>query len=143
MKRTLFWPTMHADITEFVQGCVACQRCKHGKPSKQGHMMSICPQIPFSLVSMDIYGPLPVTSGTKMRYVLSIMDQFTRWVVLVPLQKIDAETVAQAFVDHWLSFYGTPDLLVMDSGSNFKSSFFTELNRLLGVEVHAFPAMSQ
>ena len=68
-------------------------------------------------------GPLPVTlQGNK--YILTFQDDLSKYVVAVPIEKQDAETVARAFVEKIVLQYGTPQILQTDQGANFKSKVF-------------------
>ena len=143
LARHLYWPCMQADVEEFVGGCLACLRSKTSKPTKNGASVRVIPEKPLSVVGMDVYGPLP-PSKEGYKYVLTIIDHFSRFVRFVPLKDVDKVSVANAFFKEWISaFGGFPELVTFDAGSNFKSSFFLELGRLLGIKMHPFPAESQ
>jgi len=56
---------------------------------------------------MDILGPLPTTfSGNK--YLLVIVDCFTKWVEVFPLKNIRAKTVSEIFLNQVISRHGVP-----------------------------------
>lgn len=54
----------------------------------------------FSHVHIDLIGPLPVSQD--YRYCLTAIDRFTRWLEVIPLHDIKADTVANAFVTGWI-----------------------------------------
>ncbi|GBM18796.1 Retrovirus-related Pol polyprotein from transposon 412 [Araneus ventricosus] len=83
-------------------------------------------------MALDILGSFPVTTRGN-RYVLILMDYFTKWpeAILIPDQ--EASTVAEVLVRTWISHYGVPMILHSDQGTNFNSSLFTELCKLLGI----------
>ena len=82
---------------------------------------------------MDIMGPQPLSNGNN-RYVLVIQDYFSKWVEAYPLPDQDAETVAQVFVEQFVSHWGVPMQIHTDQGSNFESKLFHELCNLLGID---------
>jgi len=62
---------------------------------------------PFERVQMDILGPLPIfTSGN--RYLLIIVNCFSKWVEAFPLKNIRAKTVAEVFCSQVVSRHGVP-----------------------------------
>lgn len=67
------------------------------------------------------------------RYACTMIDRATRWVEVVPLEDITAETVADAFVQHWISKFGVPLKLTTDRGAQITSKLFEQLSRILGV----------
>ena len=79
---------------------------------------------------IDLVGPLPTSQG--FTYLLTCVDQFTRWPEAVLIKDISAETVAQAFVSSWVARFGVPSTITTDRGSQFESSLWTQLMRLLG-----------
>ena len=53
---------------------------------------------PFEVIALDIMGPLPLTArGNK--YTLVVGDDFSKWVEILPLQDMRAETVADLLVE--------------------------------------------
>ncbi|GBM00130.1 Retrovirus-related Pol polyprotein from transposon 412 [Araneus ventricosus] len=83
-------------------------------------------------MALDILGPLPVTTKGN-RYVLVLMDYFTKWPEVIPIPDQEASTLAEELVRAWISRYGVPMILHSDQGTNFNSALFTELCKLLGI----------
>jgi hypothetical protein len=73
-------------------------------------------------VTMDVLAPLP-TSSNGHKYILFISDRFTKLTVAIPIADKTASTVAQAFVDRWMLYFGMPIVLLTDNGRNFSSKF--------------------
>ena len=67
-------------------------------------------------------GQFPSESG--YRYILTIIDRYSRFVSAIPLQEITAITVSNALVTNRVSIFGVPSSVTTDRGSNFESRIF-------------------
>ena len=124
------WPSMSKDIKEWARTCLACQQSKihrhnHTTPSKIP-----IPDSRFEHVHIDIVGPLPPSKS--FRYLLTMIDRFTRWPEAIPLQDCTANTVAKMFFTHWVARFGAPRLITTDQGSQFEAQLFDTLTKLIG-----------
>jgi cleavage and polyadenylation specificity factor subunit 1 len=125
------WPHMHRDITNWVRTCTACQTSKVQQHTRAPLQQFPTPEARFAHVHIDIVGPLPLSRGFS--YVLTMIDRFTRWVEVVPIQDMTAETCARAFLAQWISRFGVPQALTSDRGPQFTSDCWSQLMLLLGL----------
>ena len=94
-----YWPTMNKDVVNWVKSCKECSRKKNPvKPIRAQLIPMPVPSFPFERIGTDILGPLPRCKGSANRYVLVFVDFFTKYVELVAIPDMTAETVAWAFV---------------------------------------------
>ncbi|GBO03462.1 Retrovirus-related Pol polyprotein from transposon 412 [Araneus ventricosus] len=77
-------------------------------------------------------GPLPVTTKGN-RYVIVLIDYFTKWPEAIPFTDLEVSSVAEELVRTWISRYLLPMIFHSDQGTNFISTLFTELCILLGI----------
>jgi hypothetical protein len=82
--------------------------------------------------SIDVVGPLnPSQNGN--RYILTIQDEQSKFLVAMPLKQQTAEDVARAFVENVVLIFGVPQQLLSDLGSNFISETFRNMCKLLRI----------
>jgi transposase InsO family protein len=127
------WPALRADCKKWTQSCQHCQRAKVSRHVQSPLGNFSLPNERFQHIHADIIGPLPTVNS--FRYCLTVIDRFTRWPEVYPLQDITTETVAQAFLMAWISRFGSPIRLTTDRGSQFTSSLWLRLSKLFGFEL--------
>ena len=72
------------------------------------------------MITTDIAGPLKETEhGNK--YFIEVIDHFTKFIQVYPMQRIQAEDVAQILVDKWMMIFGIPESLLSDGGTQYRS----------------------
>jgi hypothetical protein len=54
--------------------------------------------------------------------------------VLVPLKRIDAETIAEKMFHRWISIFGAPKIIHSDRGANFESEVFKQQCELMNIK---------
>ena len=121
---------MHRDVTRLSKSCIDWQNSKVSRHNHLSPAHFVSPDGRFKHIHMDLVGPLPNSDGFK--YCLTMIDRFSRWPEAVPLPNIEALTVCRAFVDTWISRYGSPETLATDQGSQLISRLFTALLQLTG-----------
>ena len=133
MRHRVHWKGMQQDLIEYVGDCKSCKLGKATPNKREGFLKLFEATKPFEVVHLDLVGPLPVTKSGN-RYVLTMMDRFSRMIKLVPVPVQTASCVAMAFRTNWLLQYGTPDKILTDRGSNFTGLIFNILRKLQGFE---------
>ena len=124
-----FWPKMAKDIALHVDQCSVCNAHKGSSLPHQPVLQYPKPSQPWERVSMDILGGLTTTEKSN-RYLLVIIDTFTRYCELVPVPNKSAVVVALAFKCRILDRYGCPKYLVTDNGGEFNNALLIELCKI-------------
>lgn len=128
-----YWPGMDEDINVLIRQCLQCQQTKNKPPFDKAPFQPTLVGEPFERVAMDISGPFHVSKHGH-RYILAIIDYFSKFPVLIPLKRTDAETIARKFFKHWIALFGAPIIIHTDRGTNFESDLLKELCLLMGIK---------
>ncbi|GFX32226.1 retrovirus-related Pol polyprotein from transposon 412 [Trichonephila clavipes] len=133
VRERFCWGKVRADVEQWCKSCDACSARKGPKIRSRGKLHRYNVGAPFERIAFDILGPLPRTaSGNK--YLLVVIDYFTKWPEVYPIPDQEAPTVAEAVVQHWISRYGVPLQIHSDQGRNFVSAVLKGVCELLGID---------
>ena len=91
------------------------------------------PPYAWHTLGMDYIGPLPL-SNKGNRFILSIIDYFTKYPIAIPLRSQRAEELIQAFRANVVRDHGAPRVLISDQGTSFVSEAFQTFLKTLGIE---------
>ena len=113
---------MHQQVAAYVGRYEVCDRVRSS-------FNNLSPQLkPLPIMgldyrwSLDFAGPLlPTPRGAK--YVLVMVEHFSKWIELVALSQNSSELAAAAFLDRVLVRFGAPTKVLTDQGREFLGSF--------------------
>ena len=128
-----YWPCMQVAIKDYVAKCQVCNVHKGVTAVPLPVLRYPTPTYPWERVSMDILGGFSM-SVRGYRYLLVIVDAFTRYCELVPLRDKSAKSVANAFKERILDRHNAPSVLVTDNGTEFQNEILQELCRVYGIK---------
>jgi transposase InsO family protein len=120
IKEQYYFPKMEAQTREWIKSCKTCQEFNVNNQRKKTNMKKTWVSRPFQVLSID---PVPrdeTSSGN--RYLLVILDNFTKLVKLVPIKNREASTIGQAIKDNWIRYYVPPECICTDHDSSFASA---------------------
>lgn len=138
-----FWfPNMRQFVKKYISHCVVCLLHKKVPRSPLQPIVSWTkPSVPFDTIHVDALGPLPESNGYK--YVLILVDAFTKYCFLYAMYRQDSAELRKAFTNA-ISMFGTPRLIVCDRGRMFDSAEFGEWASNFGIQLHFItPEMHQ
>jgi len=133
MNDFVWWPHMRADIVRYITSCTLCQRAKKYRQQSVLPRSVAVSSSPFSLVGLDIMGPLPTTMHGNS-YVLTMVDHFTRFGDAVALKDTESLTIASAVISMWICKYGLFDVMVSDNGVQLVSDIAKYIYKQLGIK---------
>jgi hypothetical protein len=117
IKRDYWWKGMTKHISKWISACTPCKRRKTPRPMKSGTPKSISAPYPGHTWSIDIQGPLPVTSTGK-RYLLTMQCLCSRYPIAEPVPDVRASTLCDAIFKRLLCVHGRPAKMLTDRGRN-------------------------
>ena len=132
LRARFFWVGQRLDVKRWCESCPTCQSKKGPSVKRRAPMKQYNVGYPGERVAIDVLGPLPESSSGN-RYLLVLMDYFTKWPEAYALPNQEATTVATAMLQGFVSRFGIPHELHSDQGRNFESAVFKGMCDMLGV----------
>ena len=128
LKINYYWKSMKSDISKFINNCEICQRTKYNrKPPDQPLVLTETPSKPFEILHLD-------TLTVEKQNFLVIIDKFSKYGQALP-HFGTAISVCQNLV-HFFSFFGVPQQIVTDNGTEFKNEVLNDLLKTHNIKIH-------
>ena len=133
----VWWPKMKDDITNYLNSCEYCLRRK-GINNRGGQRLTgtnLKGTKPFEVIYIDfVHMPKPSRFGHK--YILTIIDSFSRFFIAVPTHRDRAADAAEGLVQTYCQYGFIPKVVSCDRGTHFTGSVMTEMHKLLGTKMN-------
>ena len=140
-EERFYWPKMLFDLKERASKCVACSKGKDFLPVPRPSKLSATETStlePFERVSIDAM-TLP-NSEEGYRYVLVLVDCFTKWIEVKPVKKLGGEVLIEFMNAEVFSRHGHPKEIVLDRGSDMESKVFKQFCENKNIKLRFSPA---
>ncbi|RDI83557.1 hypothetical protein Vi05172_g6513 [Venturia inaequalis] len=112
-----FWPTMLENIEEWCRTCPQCQFLGPLRPTRA--ILPILTIAPMDLVGMDYVGPMNPIAVSGAKFILIVVDYFTRFVWAKAVPKADSQATSD-FLNEIAATFGWPMVAYSDNGSHFR-----------------------
>ena len=135
LRSIVWWDGMSNLITKVVRACEFCQkyRVRSGRQRKQGELQRTVYLGVFKELQIDILGPV-VQSREGYRFIVSVVDMFSKFMILWGVKEITMEEVTKGLMQEVLFRYGVPWIIRSDNGSVFTSFIFERVCELFGIK---------
>lgn len=135
IKRMYKWTGMKRDITEYISKCQNCQMNKTNvQKTNMPMQITTTSTEPFQRCFLDIVGPLNISRNNN-KYVLTFIDDLSKFTQAIPLENQEACTIANAFVNEIvLKYCYIPLEILTDQGTNFTSELFKNMCKLFKIK---------
>ncbi len=129
-----YWPNMIADIRNHVDSCIPCLQNNHRRQKPPGALKPIKPpEGVWQLLTMDFHGPITPTTKNGNRYIISLTDVLSKFIIAKAVRDCTAATAARFITEEVILKYGTPKCILTDNGTHFTASMMSELFKKIGV----------
>ncbi|CAF4948550.1 unnamed protein product [Pieris macdunnoughi] len=135
IKESYYWKGMRSDIENYVKTCRSCQENKALRKINKAPMeITTTSTAPFQRIALDIVGPLPESGTAKLKFILTIQDDLTKYSIAYPIRwSTTAEETSDCLI-HFISLFGIPKTILTDQGTNFTADLFKSTCKFLKIK---------
>ena len=134
MRKNYFWFNLHRDVINFVKSCDVCCRATISRVPKTLLNEKCLAERPFSVLHIDCCS----ISTVSQKYVgfCAIVDEFSRYLICVPIRNKRAKTISDIILNEVILKYGffTDMTWVSDFGPEFRADVTRELFKMCGIK---------
>lgn len=132
IRQRFYWIYCREDVENWCKKCTNCASVKGPHTRSRGTLKLYNVGAPWERIALDVAGPFPASdSGNK--YILVVMDYFTKWPEVFAIPNQEAVTIAEKLVNEVFCRFGVPLEIHSDQGRNFESAVFQETCRIMGL----------
>lgn len=132
LKSHYYWKNMYRDITNFIENCHTCKLSKPNRKTKEELVLTPTPCKPFEIVQIDTIGPM-TKSNSGNQYAVTILDEMSKWLVIIPIGNKSAKEVAKAIFEKFILIFGPMRQIKTDRGTEYRNSILIELCQMLKI----------
>ena len=132
VRERFYWANLKVDVADWCRKCAVCAASNGPQRRPRAPMQQYNVGSPFERVAIDAAGPFPETEDGN-KYIIVVMDYFSKWVEAYALPNQEAATVADVFIKEWICRFGAPNELHSDQGRNFESALFQEVCKTFNI----------
>ena len=123
LRNRYYWNNYMEDVENLCRSCSLCASRNNPSRNNRSSLTKYTVGLPLERIRTDIVGPLP-KSYSGMRYILVVVEYFTKWAEAYPMKNQEAETVAKKW---WMA--SLQDLVylvkfILTKGDNLRVNFF-------------------
>lgn len=124
-----YFPKMQQLVKQYIDACEICQKAKYDRnPPQIKMMLTNTPSKPMQIIHADTF----VMDGHSF---VTLIDAFTKVAQAFQVQSKNAVEVADTLID-FFRFYGVPEQITMDNGSEFLNGTVLRLLALHKIKSH-------
>lgn len=118
-------------VEEFITSCKVCNLYTVRPVLRPAEGTFPPPRSAGEEVVIDFTDMLTPVGGK--RYLLVMVDAYTRWPEAYPCKKEDSASVIKALINHYIPTHGFPRKIRSDNGSHFNNTHLAKVEQMLGL----------
>jgi len=127
LRAGYFWLTMENDYCVHVRKCHKCQSYADNINAPLVSLNVLTASWPFSMWGMDVIGAIEPKASNGHRFILVVVDYFTKWVEAASYANVTRNVVIKFIKKELICRYGLPSKIITDNATNLNNKLMKEL----------------
>jgi transposase InsO family protein len=132
LREKYYWPKMKQDTADHIRHCQTCNENKGHTTGPAPLQEYPTPNAPFETIAIDLLALPQSHQGSK--YLLTVVDHFSRFLVGIPLKTKSADEVAHKLITKFICPYTCPLIIISDNGTEFKNQILQKISEFYGIK---------
>lgn len=126
LRSRFSWKGMSRDVARLVKNCSLCHINKPKLKNKENLILTTTPTRPFHTIAIDTVGLFP-TTFRRSKYVITIICDFAKYLICIPVPNKEAKTLARALVNECILEHGPVRTMKSDMDTEYVNSLMGHL----------------
>nr|UBX54599.1 NINRYN-like protein [Lupinus angustifolius] len=126
LRAGYYWLTMETDCCNHVRKCHKCQIYVGNINAPPNPLNGLSASWPFSMWGMDVIGPIEPKASNGHRFILVVIDYFTKWGEAASYASITRKVVVRFIKKELVCRYGLPSKIITDNATNLNNKMMSE-----------------
>lgn len=135
-RRNFYWPKMQEEFKEYIGACEKCHAVKPPNRYLKAELKHMLFHNFNDCVVVDHIVPdAEKRTARGFRYILTITDAWSNYVVAIPVRTQTAKENISQIVRRWTLTYGLPKEIIVDNHPGFTADFFEQVMQYFDCKV--------
>jgi hypothetical protein len=130
-----YWSTILEDCFKYYKGCQECQKIGSIQRVPASAMNPIIKPWTLRGWAIDLIRQIYPPSSKGHKFILVATDYFTKWVEAIPIKNVTSGNMIDFVKEHIVYWFGIPQTITTNQGSQFTSREFEEYANSLGIKL--------
>lgn len=140
LRRRVIFKNMYQQVTDYIGSCDTCLRVKQNNhPFKIPIGLYDSSPQPWERCHVDFAGPFQPTQYHGNRYICTVVDSCSSFVVAWPCRTLTTASFMENFYKKISCLFGNPAVLIADNAQTFKAKIWQDLAARMNMKLQFAP----
>lgn len=136
IREHFYMKKMEKSVARTIESCDLCQKVKMANVRYEGKWINNQARSALEQVFVDICGPFPSSTKHRFKYLVIVLDAFTRYTKLYNITRATTQTIIRIIKEQYIKDIGVPSSVITDHGTQFKGEKWKKSMQDIGIKTY-------